>query len=130
MAANASGRDVTAVPDTASDASALSTGQLIAQIAQEGSALVKKEIELARAELTADVRREIGMAKAFGVGAIAAFCGLNMVFVTIALALSMVMAPWAAGLIVTGVLLLVAGILALLGWKRRVKNPLERTKLS
>lgn len=106
----------------------LSTKELLGRIAADGSALVKKEIELAKAELGADIQRELRMVKAFGVGALLALCAVNLFFVSVALALAQVMPAWGAALLVCGVLLLAAGGLALLGWRRRVRSPLERTR--
>jgi hypothetical protein len=106
----------------------ISTKELIGRIVSEGGALVKKEIELAKAELIADVKAEATMAKTLGAGAVLGLCGLALALVTVVLALSLVMAGWAAGLVVTGVVLAAAAIVAVIGWRRRVKQPLERTR--
>jgi hypothetical protein len=109
-------------------ASSLTTKELLSRILSEGNALIRKEVELARAELTADVRSEARMAKTLGVGAILGLCGLSLALVTVVLALSLVMPGWAAGLIVTAAVVAVAGMVAALGWSRRVRAPLERTR--
>jgi uncharacterized membrane protein YqjE len=106
----------------------LSTKELLGRIVEEGTALVRKEMELARAELTADLKAEVRTAKALGVGAILGLCGLVLALVTIVFALALVMPGWAAALIVTGVVLAAAGVVAAIGWKRRVRTPLERTR--
>jgi hypothetical protein len=116
--------------DRRQSAAALSTAELIKEITREVGVLVRKQIELAKAELREDVRAEAVAAGGLGVGAIAALLALNMIFVTIALALARVMPGWAAGLIVTGFLLGIAAIAALVGWSKRVRTPLERTRRS
>src|SRR4051812_20585817 len=107
---------------------ALSTKDLLAGIVGEATALVRKEVELARAELVADLRAEATTATMLGVGGVLGLCGLTLVFVTIAFALASVLPGWAASLIVTGAVLAAAGIVALVGWKRRVRSPLARTR--
>jgi uncharacterized membrane protein YqjE len=106
----------------------LSTTELLGRIVEEGTALVRKEMELARTELAADLKAEVRVAKALGAGAILGLCGLNLALVTVVLALSLVLPGWAAGLIVTAVVLAAAAIVALVGWKLRVRRPLERTR--
>ena len=105
-----------------------STSELLAQLIQESSELAKKEVELARCELRADVRREIAMAKGLGVGGVCALCTLNMLLVAAALGLGEVVPPWASALIVAGVVLSVGAVAALIGWSKRVRKPLEKTQ--
>jgi Putative Actinobacterial Holin-X, holin superfamily III len=106
----------------------LSTKELLGRIVEEGTALVRKEMELAKSELLADVKAEVRVVKALGAGAILGLCGLNLALVTVVLALSLALPGWAAGLIVTAVVLAAAGIVAAVGWRRRVRTPLERTR--
>lgn len=106
----------------------LSTRELIGEIITETTGLMRKELDLAKAEIAADLRAELTTAKALGVGAVLALCGLNMVFVTIAFALAEALPGWAAALIVTVAVLAAAGIVAAVGWKKRVRTPLERTR--
>jgi hypothetical protein len=118
------------VPTTRPDGepTALSNRELLARILTEASTLVREEIELARAELIADLKSEARVATALGTGAILALCGLNLALVTVVLALSLVLPGWAAGLIMTGLVLTAAGVIAAVGWRRRVRAPLERTR--
>lgn len=106
----------------------LSTRELVSRIVSEGTELVRKEIELARAELAEDLRTELKMGMALGAGAILGICGFTLIFVTIALALTAVMPPWAAGFLVTALVLATAGLVAGIGWARRVRSPLSRTR--
>lgn len=106
----------------------LSTKELFARIAAETGQLVRKEVAFARAEVSADLRSELAVAKAVGVGVILALCAVNLLFVTLVLALAEVMAAWGAGLLVSGLLLLVTGTLVGVAWRRRVRSPFERTR--
>ena len=90
-------------------------GQLVADASHDVEGIIRSEIALAKAEMTAG-------AKAMGLGAgmfaAAGFVGLLaliFVFVTLALVIAIWLPEWAGFLIVTGFLLLVAGVLALLG---------------
>jgi uncharacterized membrane protein YqjE len=116
------------LPVDAEGATNLSTKELLGQILSEATTLVRKEVELARTELAADLKAEFAMAKALGVGAVLGLCGLNLALVTVVLALALVMPGWAAGLLVTGVVLAAAAVVAAVGWRHRVRNPLERTR--
>ncbi len=106
----------------------LSTRELLSRITADAAALARKEIELAKAELRQNVSSTKTLAEGLGIGALLAFIGLNMLFVTAALALAEALPGWAAGLIVAGVLFAAAGIAAAIGWKKRVREPLAKTR--
>jgi hypothetical protein len=106
----------------------LSNRALISEITGKASLLAKKEIELAKAEIRADLLGQLGMVKALGVAALAALFGVNMLLVAGVLALGATIPSWLAALIVGGVLLVAAVILGYIGWKRMVTNPLALTR--
>jgi hypothetical protein len=105
----------------------LSSAALLADTTHEIGELVRKEIDLAKAELRADLKQELSMVRSFAIAFVAALVFVTMLFVAAALWLSQFLAPWAAALVVAGVLLLVAAGFASYGWKRRVR-PLEATR--
>jgi uncharacterized membrane protein YqjE len=111
-------------------AATLSTAELVKEITAEVGQLVKKQVELAKAEVKADVRSEAMMAGGLGIGAVLGLLTISMLFVTVVLALARVMPGWLAGLIVSGFLLGLALIAALIGWSKRVRQPLARTRQS
>jgi len=121
-------RPMTTSKSTVHGARELSNRALISEITGKASLLAKKEIELAKAEIRADLQAQLGMAKAVGIAALAALCGLNMLLVAGVLALGLQIASWLAALIVGGTLLVVAAILGYIGWKRMVTNPLSLTR--
>jgi hypothetical protein len=104
-------------------------GQLVAQASDDLSGIVRAEIALAKTELRADVKNAALGGGLFGV---AGYLGLlASILLVIAAAYGLTeagLAPWLAFLIVAVVLLVIAGILALVGKSRLGKvGPPERT---
>lgn len=98
------------------------TSEVIRSITEHSQALVRKEIELAKLEVT-EILVARAMAVGFAVtGAVLGLFILAFVGVTGAKALELVVAPWLAWLIVTGVYTLLAVIVLLLA-KRKATNP-------
>jgi uncharacterized membrane protein YqjE len=97
------------------------TGELIGRLTQQSTELIRSEIRLAQAEMTQKAQRAGLGVGLFGGAGLVALYGVGALLATIVLALSLVLDPWLAALIVTVVLLLVAGILALVG-KRQVSQ--------
>jgi uncharacterized membrane protein YqjE len=106
----------------------LGTGALVKEIASGVERLAKKQVELAKTELRADLKREARVAGGLGVAALAALITVNLLLVTAALALSKVMPAWAAGLVVSGFMLLVAAVVGLVSWSSRLREPMSRTR--
>lgn len=98
-------------------------------VAEDISNLVKAEIALAKAEVTDGIK-----GKAMGAGALIAagivgWLALQGLLITAGFALALVLPAWAAAAIVTGVLLLITLIAALIG-KKKLATPvsLDTTK--
>jgi uncharacterized membrane protein YqjE len=92
-----------------------SIGELIGDLSDQLSRLVRTEIELAKAEITARLQK-LGTGAGLLIGAaVVAFYLLGAVIATAIIALSVPFEPWLAGLIVTVFLLLVVALLAWLG---------------
>jgi hypothetical protein len=90
-------------------------GDLVRQLTEQVSVLVRDEIRLAQLELTRKGKQAgIGAGLMGGGGLVALYAAGCLIAGAIA-ALSLVLAVWAAALIVGGLLLIVAGILALAG---------------
>lgn len=92
-----------------------STGELVSQLSEQVSRLVRDELRLALAELTQKGKRAGIGAGLAGVAGVVALFGLGALLVAVIAALALVVPVWAAALIVGGVLVLVAGLLALVG---------------
>jgi uncharacterized membrane protein YqjE len=93
-------------------------GELIKQLAEETSTLVRQELELARAEMTQKGKKAgfgLGM---FGGAGVAALLALGALTACLIAALDTGMALWLAALIVAVVYAAIAGVLALVGKER------------
>jgi fatty acid desaturase len=108
--------------------SELSHRQLISEIRAKASLLAKKELELTKAEIRVDVQAELAAAKAFGIAALAALFGLNLLLVAGVLALATRIPGWAAALIIGGLWLVIGTVAAYVGWRHMVTNPLALTR--
>ena len=78
---------------------------LIQEITAEVSAATDRRIERAKAELREGVVFRHGLFRQIDLVTLGVFTTLNLLLVTAALALAQVMAPWLAGLLVSGVTL-------------------------
>ena len=104
----------TAPPPAPEDAS---TGQLVGQLTEQISRLVRDEARLAQAEVTQKAKRLGIGAGLFGGAGLFAFLGLAVLVAAAVLALALVLPGWLDALVVAVVLLAVAGALALIGKK-------------
>ena len=99
-----------------------STGELIARMSEETSTLIRDEMRLAQAELSAKAKTAgIGLGM-FGAGGLLAFFGIAALITTAILALALVLPAWAAaGIVRVRVLLALlaaAAVVSLVGKKR------------
>lgn len=91
------------------------TGELVKQLAEQVSVLVRDELKLAQVEMTGKGKQAgvgIGM---LGGGGLVALYGVGCLIACVVIAISGVVAAWLAALIVGVALLAVAGVAALLG---------------
>jgi uncharacterized membrane protein YqjE len=92
-----------------------STGELVKQVSEQVSVLVRDELKLAQLEMTRKGKRAgIGIGMLGGSGLVALY-GLGCLIACVIIAISGVLAAWLAALIVGAVLLAVAGVAALIG---------------
>ncbi|WP_433239686.1 phage holin family protein [Streptosporangium sp. CA-135522] len=104
---------------TNSSKDGLSTAELIRQMSEEVSRLVRDELRLAKLEL-AEKGRHAGLgAGLFGGAGVVALYGGGCVVAAVILLLAMVMPAWIAAAVVGAVLLVTAAALGFLG-KRQV----------
>lgn len=90
-------------------------GELVKDLSEQISHLVRDELRLAQLEMTRKGKQAgLGIGLFAGSGAIAVY-GLGCLIACAVIAIATVLAAWLAALIVGAVLLLVAGIAALLG---------------
>lgn len=98
-----------------------STGELVKQLSEQTTTLVRKEIELARAELTEKGKTAGQGAGMFGGAAVAGLLALATLTTMVLALLDKAMDLWVAALIVTVVYGAIAAVLAIAG-RDRVKQ--------
>jgi MFS family permease len=92
--------------------------ELVRQLSDQTTTLVRQEIELAKAEMTAK-GKQVGIgAGAFGAAGLVGLYAVGAITACLILALSTAVAGWLAALIVGIVYAAVAGVLALVGKKK------------
>jgi uncharacterized membrane protein YqjE len=94
-----------------------STGELVKRMSTQISELVRGELQLARAELTEKGKRAGAGAGLAGAGGVVALYGIGALIAAAIAALDIVLPLWLAALVIGVVLLIVAGVLALVGRK-------------
>lgn len=105
-------------PSAADDRSA---GELVTQLSEQASRLLREELRLAQLEMMRKGKRAgRGLGMAGGGGLIAMF-GLGALVACVVLALALVVAAWLAALITGAGLLVIASGLALLG-RRQLRH--------
>ncbi|MFE7270632.1 phage holin family protein [Streptomyces sp. NPDC057623] len=92
-----------------------SVSDLVGQAGEQLSRLVRQEVALAKEELAEKGRRAGRGGGLLGAAGAVAYAGVLFLAAAVTAALSLTLPVWAAALIVTGVLLAVAGLLAATG---------------
>jgi uncharacterized membrane protein YqjE len=98
-----------------------SVGDLVQQLSQQTAALVRQEMRLAQVELQEKGKRAGIGAGMFGGAGLVALYGVGAVVAAVIMLAATAVEPWVSALIVGAVLLITAGILALLG-RRQVEQ--------
>lgn len=97
------------------------TGELVSRLSQDLSQLVRDELHLAQVEMTGKAKKAGIGAGMFGAAGLLALYGVGVLIATVILALALALPAWLAALIVGVVLLVAAGVVALVG-KNRVSE--------
>jgi MFS family permease len=97
------------------DLSTASTGELVQRLSTQLSELIRRELDLARAELSAKGKRAGTGAGLAGAGGVVALYGVGALIAAAIAGLAAVVPVWLSALIIGVVLLLVAGVLAIAG---------------
>jgi Putative Actinobacterial Holin-X, holin superfamily III len=98
-----------------------STAELLKDLSAEVSTVIRQEVQLAKAELSAKGKRFGAGGAMFGVAAVAGLGALGAFVALCIAALSVVVPVWAAALIVTVLFGAIAGVAAIAG-KRKVQE--------
>jgi len=99
-------------------------GQLVAQVTEDISVIVRTELQLAKTEISAQLGvAGKGAGMLVGAGVVALY-GLGLLFIALSLVIAVWLPAWAGFLIMAVVLFAVTGVLALLGRKALMQvNP-------
>jgi uncharacterized membrane protein YqjE len=95
-----------------------SVGELVQQLSQQTSTLLRQELRLAQSELQEKGKRVGIGAGMFGGAGVVALYGVGALIAAAIIGIGTLLEPWIAAAIVGVVLLAVAGILALTGKKQ------------
>jgi len=93
-------------------------GELLRDLGDEISTLVRQELELAKAEILEKSRPAVASAGMFGGGALFGLGAFGALTAFLIAAIAVVLPVWAAALIVTVVYGAIAGVLAMTGTKK------------
>jgi fatty acid desaturase len=94
-------------------------GTIVRELAENISTLFRAEISLLKLEIRDTVAKLGGGSALFAAAVFLALCGAAFLFVTITLGLiALGVPPWLSSLIVTVLLFIIAGVLALMGKKK------------
>jgi uncharacterized membrane protein YqjE len=104
------------------------TNALVKELVQTMTQLVKTHVELAKTEALMQARREVRAGAFMASAGLIALYGLMFLLAAGAAALTLVLPTWLALLIVAVVAFGFAGAMAGIGWSKRVKRPLWRTR--
>lgn len=105
----------------------LSNLELVRESILEASHLARKQTDLAKSELRADVKTGILIAALSSSAGVFAFIGTIIIIMAGVFALSLVLPAWFASLLVGAFFFLLAGIAAIFVWRRRISAPFART---
>ncbi|MGH3873596.1 MAG: phage holin family protein [Pseudonocardiaceae bacterium] len=95
-----------------------SLGDLVREAATHFSTLFRAEVELAKAEVTAEVRKGVKGSIFFVIALAILIFSLFFLFIAVGEVLDIWLARWAAFSIVFGLMAATATVFALLGWRR------------
>ena len=94
------------------------TGELVKQVTEQVSVLVRDELKLAQLEMTGKAKQAGKGAGLLGGGGLVALYGVACLIACVIIAISHSLQAWLSALIVGAALLLIAGVLAVLGRSR------------
>jgi uncharacterized membrane protein YqjE len=102
-----------------------SVGDLVKDATSQMSTLVRAEVELARAEITRDVKKGLTGSVYFVLALVVLFYSTFFFFFFVADLLDIWLQKWAADLIVFGLMLVTTGLLAFFGYLkvRKIRGP-------
>lgn len=98
-----------------------SLGELFSSLSKDTTTLVRKEIELAKAEITEELSKAAKSAVSAVIGGMIAYAALILILAAIAIGLANVLPVWLAVLVV-GLVVGLIGLILVLGAVKTLKN--------
>lgn len=107
-----------------------SIGELFAELARDTSTLIRKEIELAKAEISQNAAVMAAGAVSLAVGGLIVLLGVQALVAAAVLGLALWIDAWVAALVVGGILAAIGGLMAISALKRlKLRNLTPRRTL-
>ena len=108
----------------------MSSRDIVKELVDDASLLMKRQVVLARIEAMHQLKKEKTVAEVLGTAGAVGYAGVVMLLVCAALAIGQALNGmyWLGALIVGGGLLFVATVMGAIGWSRRVREPLPRSR--
>jgi len=111
--------NLSSVGSSSSPTGDVSTSELVTRLTQQSTELIRSELRLAQVEMTEKAKHAGVGVGLFGGAGVVALYGVGALIATIILALvALGLKAWLAALIVTVVLFVIAGVVALIGKKQ------------
>jgi len=106
------------------------SADLVKELSANASLLVKRQVKLATLEAKEELKKGKTMASLFGVAGLCAYGGAIMLLVAAAMAIGPLLDGrlWAGALVVAAALFIPAIGAGLVGYRKRVTNPMPRTR--
>ena len=105
---------------TESEPEAMGTNDLVKELAADSALLVKRQLELAKLEITSELKQRVGVIETFGVSGLMAYAGILMLLVAAASALGSALGHglWAGALIIAAILIAPAAVVGAIGFRK------------
>lgn len=109
---------------------AMSSAELVKELAANASLLVQRQVKLAKLEAKRELTHGKTMVELLGAAGLCAYAGAIFCLMAAALAIGAALDGryWAGALIVAAALFVPAVVTGLTGWKKRLKDPMPRTR--
>jgi hypothetical protein len=109
---------------------AMSSTDLVKELTSNASLLLQRQVKLAKLEATKEIKKGKTMAELYGVAGLCAYGGVLLCLVAAALAIGAALDGryWAGALIMAAALFIPAILSGLVGYQKRVTNPLPRSR--
>lgn len=109
---------------------AMTSTELVKELTSNASLLVQRQVKLATLEAKGELQKGKTMVELFGVAGLCGYAGVVLLLVAGALGIGAALDGryWAGALIIAAVLFVPAAVTGLLGYKKRLTNPMQRTR--